>query len=764
MTESADPCEYLSQIDDYAAGDVSEDVVNSLELHIYGCRFCSARLSSLLQLDATASVNELIDRVATTGTVNVIERDAAVLAVMEGVATSPSERDPAFSRWATDSGTANSGLDDSSTAMAADQMFPHRCEALSRYRPIRIAGTGGGGIVWKARDSVIGRTVAVKLLQTGQTSPTQVARFLQEANALARLSHPGIVSIYELTHYEGRPAIVMEYVSGTTLGSVLRGNPIAEEDASRLLISVVSALAHAHGQGVIHRDLKPSNLLITWPDGNTDAQRRLKDAEVKISDFGMARITDHQRMTQTGQILGTPCYMSPEQVCGDTAATDERTDIYGVGAILYELLTGRPPFTSDDPLVTMRMIQETDPVPPRMLRPKLSKEMELICLKCLSKVPKDRYATAADLLRDLQAVMAGLPICARPINVWLRSLRWLKRNRRLAVLGCVATASVIALITESLFFAWTQNRLRERAERAEKIATDRASEAEAFAAETRENADRLKRQLWNSVQDLEFLLHYLENTGALQVQDKVGAERRATIAALTLRAFEKYLGFDGPGTSLGTGDLAVAVKFVNLMQVFVPEKSNQVELDRIAACLNLASPTTRSDPWVRETEIHYYEVCAEEFANRNQPEKATSEFLKMADAVEALAAALPPNDRGVVVWFRRQSATLMKAAAIYALQQQHANAVSTIRRACAVDEKIVDAEEASDEDALQFLKHRFQLVEQLQQIDHPAAIRETDAALLYCQRYTLKDPQRADDIERQRVRFQGFLTRSETRN
>lgn len=764
MTDSADTCEYLSQIDDYAAGDVSEDVVNSLELHIYSCRFCSAKLSSLLQVDAIASVNELIDRVTTTGTVNVIERDTAVVAVMEGVATSSAERGPASSRWAVDSATANSGLDDSSIEMTADQMFPHRCEALSRYRPIRIAGTGGGGIVWEAWDCVIGRTVAVKLLQSGQTSPTQVSRFLQEASALARLSHPGIVSIYELTHYEGRPAIVMEYVSGATLGNALRGNPIAEEDATRLLISVVSAVAHAHGQGVIHRDLKPSNLLINWPDGNIDAKRRLKDAEVKISDFGMARITDHQRMTQTGQILGTPCYMSPEQVCGDTAATDERTDIYGVGAILYELLTGRPPFTSDDPLVTMRMIQETDAVPPRMLRPRLSKEMELICLKCLSKVPKDRYATATDLLRDLQAVASGLPICARPINVWLRGLRWIKRNRRLAILSVVAAASVAALIAESLFFAWTQNRMRERAERAEKIATDRASEAEAFAAETRENADRLKRQLWNSVQDMEFLLHYLENTGALQVQDKVGAERRSTIAALTLRAFEKYLGFDGPGKSLGMGDLAVAIRFVNLMQVFVPEKSNQVELDRIAACLNLASPATRSDPWVRETEINYYEVCAEEFAHRNQPEKATSEFLKKADAMEALAAALPPNDRGVVVWFRRQSATLMTAAATYSTQQQHANAVSTIRRACAVDKKILDTEEASDEDALQFLKNRFQLVEQLQHIDHSAAIQEADAAVLYCQHYTLKDPQRADDFERARGRFQGFLTGPETGN
>ena len=292
--------------------------------------------------------------------------------------------------------------------------------SLDGYEILGELGRGGMGVVYKARHKTLNRVVALKMILAGACADQEErTRFRTEAEAAARLTHPNIVPIYEIGEQDGRPYFSLEYLDGGTLSARIAGCPRPNREAARIIVSLSRAIQHAHEQNILHRDLKPSNVLLA-PDGTP-----------KITDFGLAKILDggHLR-TRTGDVVGTPGYMAPEQAMGDVRRMGPATDVYALGAILYELLTGRPPFRSESPMDTLRHVIEREPAPPRLLNPKADTDLEAVCLKCLEKDPAHRYPSAAALADDLQRWLEGSGVSASSINVLDRLGRVLERRHR----------------------------------------------------------------------------------------------------------------------------------------------------------------------------------------------------------------------------------------------------------------------------------------------------------------------------------------------
>jgi serine/threonine-protein kinase len=271
------------------------------------------------------------------------------------------------------------------------------------YELLEEVGRGGMGVVYRAFQNSLGRTVAIKmLLRRDLATPGDLARFRSEAEAAAQLDHPGIVSIFEVGEYEGHPFYSMQFVEGTTLAKRLLQGPLPAREAAALLAKVAEAVHMAHARGVLHRDLKPSNILID------------SAGEPHVSDFGLAkRLEADASVTHTGAILGTPCYMSPEQAAGSRGDVGPTSDVWSLGAILYQMLIGRPPFQASSPMDTLLAVLESDPPLPRSIDRQVDRDLEMIALKTLQKPQELRYASAADLAADLRAFLAGEPVAAR---------------------------------------------------------------------------------------------------------------------------------------------------------------------------------------------------------------------------------------------------------------------------------------------------------------------------------------------------------------
>lgn len=274
---------------------------------------------------------------------------------------------------------------------------------LGGYELLAELGRGGMGVVYRARQLGLDREVAVKMILRGHlASPTDRERFRAEAEAAARLDHPNIVPVYEVGEAEGRPFFSMKYISGRTLSQLLAEHPLPSHEAAYILTAVSRAIHFAHQKGVLHRDLKPSNILMD-PDG-----------EPHVTDFGLAkRMADPVSLTKSGAILGTPSYMAPEQAAGARGEVGPASDVYSLGAVLYHMLTGRPPFQAASPVDTVLLVLEQDPVPPRMINPKVDRDLEMIALRCLQKPADLRYASADALADDLEAYLHDEPIAAR---------------------------------------------------------------------------------------------------------------------------------------------------------------------------------------------------------------------------------------------------------------------------------------------------------------------------------------------------------------
>ncbi|HMF13937.1 MAG TPA: WD40 repeat domain-containing serine/threonine protein kinase, partial [Gemmataceae bacterium] len=344
---------------------------------------------------------------------------------------------------------------------------------VAGYELLEELGRGGMGVVYKARQISLDRIVALKMLLASELAATeQLVRFRTEAEALARLHHPNIVTIFEIAESEGRPYFTMEYVAGPSLADLLHGHP-QDVAASAQLLEIVARAVHAvHQCGIVHRDLKPANVLLRKKPElrgpKPESEGGISDFDPKITDFGLAKDrADGRKLTVTGMTMGTPSYMAPEQARGSTV-TGPATDVYALGSILYEMLTGRPPFDAGGPAETMAQLLQDEPVSPYRLRPNLPRDVVTICLKCLEKSPRKRYETSLELAEDLRRFQAGEPIHARPVSFVERGYRWCRRRPLVAGLWALSALLAVALIATVIVYEERLNRELQAQVRAEK--------------------------------------------------------------------------------------------------------------------------------------------------------------------------------------------------------------------------------------------------------------------------------------------------------
>jgi eukaryotic-like serine/threonine-protein kinase len=344
---------------------------------------------------------------------------------------------------------------------------PGPIPSVPGYEVLGELGRGGMGIVYKARQTKLNRLVALKMVIAGaHASPEQLSRFSTEAEAVASLQHANIVQIYEVGEYAGLPFFSLEYVDGGTLTNRIDGKPRPPREAAETLALLAAAMAAAHRCGIIHRDLKPANVLLT------------RDGQPKITDFGLAkRLEDDSSQTKSGTLMGSPSYMSPEQARGDTREVGTLSDLYSLGAILYELLTGRPPFVGPTVIETIMLVRQQEPVPPTRLQPRCPRDLETICLKCLQKEPSQRYANCQILADDLHHFLAGEPIKARPVGWIEHTWRWMRRNPRVAGLSACVGVLLLAVIIAMSMIVVRQSREREALAKTQEIAGERLEQA-----------------------------------------------------------------------------------------------------------------------------------------------------------------------------------------------------------------------------------------------------------------------------------------------
>jgi len=355
---------------------------------------------------------------------------------------------------------------------------------IGGYDVISELGRGGMGVVYKARHQKLKREVALKMILSGQLAGTQILkRFHVEAEAVARLQHPNIVQIFEVGSHDDQPFIALEFVDGKNLSDLVKEKPMLPRDAASVVMTLARAMQYAHTRNVLHRDLKPANVLMA------------KDGTPKITDFGLAKQLDEidSAKTSTGAILGTPSYMSPEQAMGIPENIGAATDQYSLGAMMYALITGRPPFLSAKPMDTVSKVLHQEPLPPHKMVEGLPRDLETICLKVLQKNPAQRYASCGDLADDLQRFLNNEPIVARPISRAERTIRWCKRNPTIAIPTGIAFALLIALFAMGGISYGLIAKQRDRAEANFVLAEKNAVRAQDNAAVAVQNEELAKQ-------------------------------------------------------------------------------------------------------------------------------------------------------------------------------------------------------------------------------------------------------------------------------
>jgi len=399
--------------------------------------------------------------------------------------------------------------------LLAPPVEPDELGRIGSYGILRILGSGGMGIVFAARQDRPRRLVALKMiLSDPRAGRPQLERFRDESEMLARLRHPNIVQVYEVGEHEGRPYFTMEHAPGGSLSKKLAGATLLPREAAELLQTLARAVHSAHEQGIVHRDLKPSNVLLA------------ADGRPVIGDFGLAKQLQDEpglpvagERTETGAILGTPSYMAPEQAAGQGKAISPTADVYALGAILYECLTGRPPFKAATILETLEQVRTQEPVPPGRLQPGLPRDLQTICLKCLAKEPRRRYGSALELADDLGRFLRGEPIQARRVGAWERWWRWCRRHRLVAGLSA---AVVLLVLVGVVGLAVSVVQIRQAYEK---------------EARQRQEAQASKERAWAALTELDNLFAQVE-AGNLRPEWRLGKSGRDFL----VRAVEFYEG------------------------------------------------------------------------------------------------------------------------------------------------------------------------------------------------------------------------------
>src|SRR5438477_7549421 len=314
------------------------------------------------------------------------------------------------------------------------------------YELLEEIGRGGQGTVYRAHQKSLNRTVALKVIVPGPwTIATHLKRFRREAEAAANLDHPGILPIYEIGERDGCCYFSTKFVEGGQLDQIVGRAPQSIRQSAELIANVARTVHYAHEHGILHRDIKPGNILL---DAN---------GEPHLTDFGLARLLESEStITHTLEVLGTPSYMAPEQAAGNNAGLSSATDVYGLGAVFYQLLTGHPPFAGGTTFETVRLVLDTEPRQPRLWNPKVDRDLSTICLKCLEKDPQRRYSSALALAEDLEHWLKHEPIRAKPSGFFTHGRKWMWRNRTTAVLA----ASLIALASAIGVMIWKSEFVR----------------------------------------------------------------------------------------------------------------------------------------------------------------------------------------------------------------------------------------------------------------------------------------------------------------
>lgn len=401
-----------------------------------------------------------------------------------------------------------------------------KMDRFGDYELLKEIARGGMGVVYLARQTRLNRTVALKMILSGEhASEDDVKRFEVEAEAAANLDHPGIVPIYEIGEQDGKHYFSMAFIEGTSLSAAVAEGPLPVEAAASITKAVADAMSYAHENGVIHRDLKPANILLARQEAQRAGAIHLSPEgisagwyEPKVTDFGLAKKTEaDSELTGTGQILGTPSYMPPEQARGNLDQLGTAADIYSLGAILYCLLTGRPPFQAANVMDTLMQVMEQEPASVRELNPTVPQDIETICLKCLEKNPEKRYESAQALSEELERYLNNEPILARPISSAQRAWRWCCRKPWIAGLSATLLALLLTISVVGPLMAWEQAQLKQQAQENEKEATrlkgiaeageKKAKEQATIEAKLREEAEAAKRQVEQEREKIAQLLY-----------------------------------------------------------------------------------------------------------------------------------------------------------------------------------------------------------------------------------------------------------------
>jgi len=430
------------------------------------------------------------------------------------------------------------------------------------YEILGVLGRGGGGIVYQARQHGLNRLVAIKMILTGNHAwYEERARFFHEAEAVAALQHPNIVQVFEIGEHAGHPYFSLEYVDGGTLGQKLQGQPQSANFAAEMCETLARAMHAVHAINIIHRDLKPSNILLQVVDNKPEnalfASTQTNNAidsptpkadsptfVAKISDFGLAkRLDDDRNLTATGMVAGTPTYMAPEQARGERKAIGPATDIWSLGVILYEMLTGRPPFLADSHTDTLNQVILDTPVQPRQLQPRIPRDLETICLKCLEKSPAHRYASAQALADDLCRFRQGRPIHARRTGAVEQAWRWCRRNPVVAGLSAlILLISAIGASVSTVYAIRADEKAQEAQVAAEQAAnSERKARFQAQKAESSASEARAKEAEANLARAEEAKQKTLAQNLARQALDREAwgiRERYALEANLAMKAWE----------------------------------------------------------------------------------------------------------------------------------------------------------------------------------------------------------------------------------